>query len=41
MAYRFEWNEEKATLNFKKHKVDFKEARTIFDDPLFITFLDE
>lgn len=25
----------------QKHQVDFDEASTIFDDPLFITFLDE
>ena len=37
----FEWNPEKAKINAEKHFVDFDEARTIFDDPLFITFLDE
>ena len=25
----------------QKHQVSFEEASTIFDDPLFITFLDE
>ncbi len=37
----FEWNPEKAKINAEKHFIDFDEARTIFDDPLFITFLDE
>ena len=37
----FEWNPEKAKINAEKHFVDFDEARTNFDDPLFITFLDE
>lgn len=34
----FEWNEEKAEKNFKKHKVTFEEAAAIFDDPFFIIF---
>lgn len=37
----FEWDDEKARQNFSKHEVDFDEASSIFDDPLFITFLDE
>jgi uncharacterized DUF497 family protein len=37
----FEWNPAKARSNLQKHQVDFEEASTIFDDPLFITFLDE
>jgi len=41
MKPRFEWDDEKARTNLKKHGVDFEEASTIFDDPLFITFLDE
>ena len=36
----FEWHNEKATSNLKKHKVEFEEARTSFDDPLFIAFED-
>jgi uncharacterized protein len=40
MEHRFEWNDEKARTNLKKHDVDFQEASTIFDDPMFITFLD-
>ena len=38
---QFEWNPEKAKKNLKKHGVSFEEASTIFDDPDFISFLDE
>jgi uncharacterized DUF497 family protein len=41
MAPIFEWNPEKARTNLQKHQLDFEEASTIFDDPEFITFLDE
>ena len=41
MSQRFEWDTNKASLNLKKHGVSFEEASTVFDDPLFITFLDE
>ena len=41
MSVRFEWNTEKAKINFQKHQVDFEEASTVFDDPQFITFLDD
>ena len=41
MATRFELDPEKAERNLRKHQVDFEEAGTIFDDPQFITFLDE
>lgn len=37
----FEWNDNKARINFEKHKISFDEARTIFADPLLITFVDE
>ena len=37
---KFEWNPEKAKLNFKKHKVHFEEAVTVFYDPLSATFDD-
>jgi len=36
----FEWNEDKAEKNFRKHNVAFEEAATIFDDPFFIIFKD-
>lgn len=35
-----EWDPVKAEINLKKHQVSFEEASTVFDDPLFITFLD-
>jgi hypothetical protein len=41
MKPQFEWNPDKAKVNLQKHQVDFEEASTIFDDPQFITFLDE
>ena len=41
MHLEFEWDPEKAQSNLKKHRVSFEEASTVFDDPLFITFLDE
>src|SRR5215213_2578438 len=37
----FEWDEEKAQTNLQKHKVNFEEAETVFDDQFLITFLDE
>jgi len=41
MEQRFEWDTAKASRNLSKHGISFDEARTVFDDPLFITFLDE
>jgi hypothetical protein len=37
----FEWDPEKAEKNTSKHEVGFEEACSVFDDPLFITVLDE
>ena len=37
---QFEWDREKARKNFKKHKVSFDEAVTVFYDPLSATFND-
>ena len=37
----FAWDEEKASENLKKHKVDFREAATVFGDPLSTTFPDD
>ena len=37
---RFEWDEQKARSNLRKHRVSFDEARTVFDDPLFVDFYD-
>lgn len=37
---QFEWNEDKAKLNLKKHTVTFEEAVSCFFDPLQIAFED-
>jgi len=34
MALTFEWDPAKAAANLKKHGVKFKEATTVFGDPL-------
>ncbi|HEX9729345.1 MAG TPA: BrnT family toxin [Gemmatimonadales bacterium] len=34
MALTFEWDSHKAAANEKKHGVGFKEATTVFGDPL-------
>ena len=36
----FEWDEEKAAANLAKHRVSFEEAKTVFDDPLYVDFYD-
>ena len=36
----FEWDENKAAKNLLKHKVSFEEAKTVFDDPLYVDFYD-
>ena len=36
----FEWDGEKAEANVAKHGVSFEEAKTIFDDPLYVDFYD-
>jgi len=40
MELIFEWDEEKAQANFRKHKVSFEEGKTIFNDPFLLTFPD-
>jgi uncharacterized protein len=37
----FGWDEAKASANLKKHRVDFREAATLFGDALSTTFPDE
>ena len=37
---QFEWNQNKAASNLSKHGVSFEEAKTVFDDPLYIDFYD-
>lgn len=41
MRLEFEWDETKAKANFKKHKVNFEEGKTIFNDPFLFTFPDD
>jgi len=36
----FEWDEEKARENLRKHKVSFEEAKTVLMDPWSITIPD-
>jgi uncharacterized DUF497 family protein len=36
----FEWNPDKATLNFEKHGVSFPDAATVFNDQISVTFPD-
>ena len=40
MKLTFEWDEVKAKDNLLKHKVSFDEGKTIFNDPLFLTYSD-
>lgn len=37
---QFEWDPEKAKRNYRKHRVSFEEAVTVFYDPLSATFDD-
>jgi uncharacterized DUF497 family protein len=41
MHLQFEWDEEKATANARKHGVDFEEAITILADSRSLTIFDE
>ena len=38
--YEFDWDDNKAVINLKKHGVDFREAMTVMLDPLAMTFFD-
>jgi len=40
MEWTFEWDEEKAKENLKKHRVSFEEAKTVFSAPFLWTFPD-
>ncbi|HLO89334.1 MAG TPA: BrnT family toxin [Nostocaceae cyanobacterium] len=37
---QFEWDNNKAKINLSKHGVSFEEAKTVFDDPLYVDFYD-
>ncbi|RJP53569.1 MAG: BrnT family toxin [Anaerolineaceae bacterium] len=41
MKPKFEWDPQKAQKNLQKHEVSFDEASSVFDDPMFITLLDD
>ena len=41
MQLSFEWDENKANENLRKHGIDFTEAKTIFNDPFLLTFFDD
>ena len=36
----FEWDQNKATINLKKHRIDFADAVTVFDDFNTVTVTD-
>lgn len=36
----FDWDEDKAAANFKKHKINFDEAKEVFGDPFAVTVND-
>ena len=40
MSWVFEWSEDKARANIRKHKLSFDEAQTVFLDDLSITVPD-
>ena len=40
MSMEFEWDENKAAANLSKHGVSFDEAKTVFDDPVYVDFYD-
>ena len=38
---KFDWNDNKAARNVRKHRVTFREATTVFDDPYFVILTDD
>lgn len=38
---RFEWDDDKAKANLEKHRIDFADARLVFDDPGVLDDLDD
>jgi uncharacterized DUF497 family protein len=40
MSLEFEWDDDKAKKNLKKHGVSFEEASSVFGDPLALTIPD-
>lgn len=41
MNLHFEWDDDKANSNLKKHGTSFEEALSVFDDKLSVTIADE
>ena len=37
---KYEWDSNKAVANLSKHGVSFEEAKTVFDDTLYVDFYD-
>ncbi|CAA9892892.1 conserved hypothetical protein [Candidatus Methylobacter favarea] len=37
---KYDWDKNKAVANLSKHGVSFEEAKTVFDDPLYVDFYD-
>jgi uncharacterized protein len=36
----YEWDKNKSSANLSKHGVSFEEAKTVFNDPLYVDFYD-
>jgi len=36
----YDWDKNKAVTNLSKQGVPFEEAKTVFDDPLYVDFYD-
>ncbi len=36
----YEWDEEKAALNYRKHRISFLKAEAVFQDPFVVTIAD-
>ena len=39
-SMEYDWDKNKAVANLSKHGVSFEEAKTVFDDPLYVDFYD-
>ena len=37
----FEWDEDKSSINLRKHGISFEETEEVFDDPFHISILDK
>lgn len=37
---KYEWDEDKAAADLSKHGIRFEEAKTAFNDPLYVDFYD-